>query len=356
MEKIVLYREKEEFGLIETVMKDFRKYRLKLYTFMVFVVFLTLIILLVIPNEYTATTRIMPYSESPTDKLSELASSLIPSELLSSVILSGSKSEGDYLKGLFVSNQVIDAVLERQYTNLRTSPDGDLYQLFDINNKQYARDELLSRVSINKNSKSGILSISALTNDPVLSSQIANECVTQIDNFKRELNVIAARENKRFYSERLEHFKVNLVKAKEQQAAFLLKNRNYFSATDPVLRQKVAEFKEQLYFYAKIVTGMKQLLIAAETQISRDTPSLKLIETAEIPLLKSGPPRSKYLIISLFGSFLFGFGLIILKNAYKWHFPDKTRKELSSSINIIRADINSVVRRLRINQKDKVLK
>lgn len=351
MDKIVLYKEKEQFGLLDTVMKDFRKYRLKLYTFMVLVVSLTVIILLLTPNEYTATARILPDSGTPADRLSQIASSFIPSEMLSSVLLSGSKSEGDYLKGLFVSNRVIDAVLEHQYTSLRTSPDGDLYQLFDINNKQYARDELLSCVSINKNIKSGILSISAVTNDPVLSSQIANECITQIDNFKRELNVTAARENKRFYSEQLEHFKLNLVEAKEEQAAFLVKNRNYFSATDPVLLQNVAEFEEQLYFYTKIVMGMKQLLIAAETQISRDTPSLKLIEAAEIPLLKSGPPRIKYLIVSLFGSFLFGFGLILMKNAYRWHFPVKTREELSSSLNIIRADINSVVKRLSIRQK-----
>ena len=356
MEKVTLHREKEEYKLFDTVMKDIRTNRKKIYLFMAVTTVVALAVLLLVPNTYRATAYIMPDSSSPTNRLAELASSVVPSGLLSSSLMPESNSESAKLKSLFTRNRVIDALLQNSYTDLEKLPNGDLYTLFKIENKQYARDNLLAHLTINENKKSGIISVSAETEDRILSSQLANQAVVELDNFKRELNIKDAKQNKTFYITQLERFKDDLRKVETEQAGFLAKNRNYLTSTDPTLRQKVAGYEKQILFYTKILYGMKQLLVAAETEINRDTPTLKVIESAEIPILKSGPARTKYLLYTIFASFLFAVGIIVTKNAYNWYFPDNSKKELETSVETIKEDLDIVVNRLRFRQNKKVVK
>ncbi|KAA3632191.1 MAG: hypothetical protein DWP97_11525 [Calditrichaeota bacterium] len=356
MEKVTLYREKEEYKLFDAVMKDFRIYRQKIYLFVTISVLAALLIVLLVPNRYQATAYIMPDSSSPSNRLAELASSIVPSGLLSSSLMPAANSEGEKMISLFSRNRVTDSILSKTYTELERFDNGNLYELFNIDNKQYARDNLLAHLTMSENKKNGIISVSAETEDRILSAKIANTAVAELDKFKSELNKKDATQNREFYSEQLSLFNDKLINIENKQSSFLAKNKNYLTATDPVLRQQVAEFEKQIIFYSKLVYSMKQLIIAAEIEMNRVTPTIKIIESAEIPIVKSGPPRTKYMLFTVIGSILFALGMIVAKNAYNWYFPDNTKNELRESVDTIKEDLDTVVSRFRFKEKDEVVK
>ena len=356
MSKIVLHRDQESFGFFDLVLQDVKKHRRKLYLLTMAVAVIALTVLILLPNEYTASIRFMPENSSPTDRLTALASSMLPSELLASTVGVSAKSEGNTLKELFKSRRVYDAVLRHQYTDLDVTPDVDLYVYFGITQPQYARDRLASALTFSENLKSGIITLSATTTDPELSRQVVTTAVNELDNFKQSLNRATASQNRQFYIEELNRSRQKLNDLKSEQITFLSRNRNYINASDPALVQQIQEYEARLLMQGKITAGLEQMLTSLDMEINRTTPLLKIIEPADKPLIKTGPPRTKYLLMALVGSLLFGLGMILLINAYGWYFPQQTRTEIEDSLKLVQSDVTGVVNRLRphILKKEKV--
>lgn len=356
MNKTVLHREPEQFSMLDAVITDFQKHRVKLYLLSLLIIGTTLVVLLLLPNQYRATAKFMPDNSTPTDKLAAVASSIVPSELLSSTVMNKVQTESGNIQSLLTSNSVLDALLETEFDNLTYYNNGKLEDILQQNNRQYAREKLKEILTTTENVKSGIIKVNATTNDKQLSASLANKAIVELDRFKQELNRKQALENKEFYTQQLKIAEEKLALLNKRQSDFLSSNRNYMTSSDPVLKQQVARYQTDILFQTKIVIGFKQMLESTEMELNRNTPTIKVIEDAEVPLLKAGPPRTKYMIISILGSIIFGFGLLFLNNAIRYYFPNKTRENLTQSVNLVRTDLNFVVNRIKQREERKVTK
>ncbi len=338
---------RESFGLLEICLADLRVFRRRLYLFTAFATAAALAILLLLPNKYTAAARFLPQDITPGNRLASLAASVMPSDLLSSSILPGMKSEGSKLRGLYQSNRFLDAVLKRKYESRKNNTSQTLYVLFEEPHKEYARVELQDRIKLDEDIKSTMMTLAATTNDPVLSANLANACFEELDKLKKEMEKESAAEELAFLSAQITKEEENLKQAENDQSEYLLKNRNYMTGDDPVLRQKVTEYEARVIYYSNVLVELNKLVTMAEMSLNRDVPRLTLVERADIPLLKSWPPRLRYLVMSLIGAILFGVGIVFLLNAYQWYFPSDTRKEFKDSVSVVRSDMAGLIDRLK---------
>lgn len=338
---------RESFEFLEQGMARLRVNRRKVYYFTAFATAATLVFLLFSSNEYTASTRFFAQNNTMQDRLSSLVSSIAPMGLSLASKLTSMKSEGATLRGLFTSNRFLDAVLKREYESGDNHTSQSLYELLNQPHKEYARMELQDRIYFNENIKSGMITLSVVTNDPLLTANLADACFEELDKIKREMEKQSIAEEIVFYTSQIKSAKENLKLTVDSQSEFLSKNRNYLIGDDPILRQKVAEHETSVLYHANVLVGLKKMATAAEFAFNRDISHLKLIEKADVPLLKSGPPRLMYLLMSIIGSFLFCVGVIFLINAYRWYFPANTRKEIQDTVTVVRSDVISILGRAK---------
>jgi len=197
MDKLIMRREAEgsssspgeSFEFLEQGMARFRVNRRRVYFITTFATAATLVSLLLSANEYTASTKFFPQSTKPQDRLSSLVSSMVPMGLSLSSSLSGMESEGATLHGLFTSNRFLDAVLKRKYERGDNDTSQSLYVLLNEPHKEYARLELQERITFAEDKNSGMITLGAVTNDPLLTANLANACFEELDNIKRRLYV-----------------------------------------------------------------------------------------------------------------------------------------------------------------------
>ncbi len=339
--------ERVEFGFLNLFLQNIKDSRRLIYSVTGVGTVIALIVLLLLPNQYTATVKIMPEASGSTTKLALMAGSLLPESVLSSAILSESGSEGDNLKALVKGSRVLDSVLNRNYTIDEAGTNMTLTGLWEIENIELARTHLLSKTRLNQNSKSGIFSISVETTDPSLSAQIANSFVNEVDQFKQEMDRGNAATSAEYLRGQIAEAEETLRVKEEEKTAFLNRNRNYLTSTDAALNSAVARLEREVVFYSGLVLRLRQLEATATMESERATPRLTVIEAAQPPLLKSGPARTMDLIMCMLASFLFPVGLIALKTSYGWYFPQATRSALSDSMTVVTGDVNRAINRVR---------
>jgi len=347
--KMVYTRQGEEvdFGFLNLFLDNLKQRRRSVYITAVIGTLMALVVLLLLPNQFTATVKIMPESGGGTDKLASMAGSLLPEGVLSSALLSKTGSEGDNLKALAKTNRVLDSVLLSEYVVDGLPDRCRLTELWEIENIELARQSLLSRVSFTENAKSGIFAVSAETTDPSLSATIANNLVGELDQFKQEIDRTSAATSSEYLLGQIAEAENSLTDAETARADFLARNKNYLTSSDPQLNAAVAQLDREVLFHSGMIMRLKQLEATAAMEAKRTTPRLTIIEAARPPLLKSGPPRTKYLLICLIASILFPVGIIMLATSYRWYFPQATRHVLADSVGMVTGDVHRVFNRVR---------
>lgn len=339
--------EETEFGLFELFLKNVKEKRRTIYISTVVGVLAALVVLLIIPNKYLAEVKIMPDKTGGANQLASIASSVLPQSILSSSILEESGSEGDNLNGLAHSNRVLDSVLTHEYRFGENNKIQNLIALWDCDNIELARRALLTRVGIGQNDKSGIISIGVETIDPTLSAQIANQFAHELDNFKQEIDHNKAVISGEYLSRQVEENEKVFAVHEKEKAEFLSRNRNYLSSSDPQLNIEVERLNRETTFFTAKLMRLRQLEATAQMEAERDTPRLTVIESAQPPLIKSGPPRTKYFILCLLAAIMLPVGLILLRTSYRWYFPLTTRDALTDSFAIVGGDVNRVFNRVK---------
>lgn len=343
-----------DFPLFDRFVSRLRQSRRFVYYCTIIGTIGALTVLLLMPNQYTAKTRILPDAgNEQVDRLASLASALLPEGALSAAAASQGGEAGSDVVQLVKSSRVLDSVLLREYDELEAGRACRLIDLWEAENIEYYRELLLEHTHFTQDPRSNVFTVAVETEDPSLSAQIANNLVAELDRFRGEIDRRRARERCEYLSARVAESESELDEIQLMRKSFLEKNRNYAASTDPELRLAVETFDQEVLFQKQLVFGLKQLRAAADMESRRETPRLTVIEKAEKPLIKSGPPRMKYLVAAMFASALLAIGLLMMQTAYYYYFPTSTRDELAESVSLIRSDVEGVVWRMKSRLKSR---
>jgi tyrosine-protein kinase Etk/Wzc len=199
-----LRREPREFNVFDLLIVLSRRKQIILRTTLAAAV-LAAIVALVLPNRYTATTKILPPQQSQS-----LAASMIgqlgalgPMAAMAQKDL-GLKNPNDLYVGMLRSRTAEDALIRRF----------DLLRVYRDKKMSDARQDLEDASRI-VSGKEGFVSISVEDKDPSRARQIANAYVEELRRLTQDLAVTEAGQRRLFFERQLELAKNNLADAEQ---------------------------------------------------------------------------------------------------------------------------------------------
>ena len=176
----------------------------------------SLLLALLIPKRFQATTQLMP-----PDSQSGGASALLAAAGRSGGGLAGiagdllaTKNSGALFVGILGSRTVQDRLIEQF----------DLRRVYGDSKMEDARIDLAQHTGISEDRKSGIISITVTDHDPQRAAALAGAYVKELDRLVAEVSTSAARRERIFLEERLTAVKLELNEAAKKFSEFASKN------------------------------------------------------------------------------------------------------------------------------------
>jgi tyrosine-protein kinase Etk/Wzc len=284
--------------------------RIILYTSIVIAV-TTFFILLIKPNQYQSSVRLIPPQQNTTlssQILDLLGASFTPGGGSSGMSMQGGiigllalKSPGDFYTGILSGDTMSDQIIKR--FNLRNYY-RSWYDFSDLKIEDI-RKELDYRVDIRPD-KDGLITIEVIDENPKLAADIANAYVEELDLFLQKMSVkeaedrlaflerersktstllAQAEENLRSYSE-----KANLVHINSQTKGIIEYIAQLRAAVDAkdvqikVMQQQATPLNYDIVMLETELQGLKEKLKATETQDPQNVRAGDvMIATSKIP-------------------------------------------------------------------------
>ncbi len=161
---------------------------------------------------------------------------------------------------------------------------------------QEAMDRLEGNMSAGASAKTGVVSVSVGTRWPVLSSQVLQRILEELNTFNLESRQNQASAEKRFSVARLSDAQSELRSAEERLQNFLQDNREW--RTSPRLSLEQDRLVREISTRQQVYTTIAQMYEQARMDEVRNTPLITIVEKPNIPL----KPESRHLLRnSVFG-------------------------------------------------------
>ena len=206
-----------------------------------------MLIAIIIPTRYAATTRLMP-PDPPAGQGMTLLAGLVGKMGANLASLGGDllgvSTSVDLFAGLLESRTVQNDLVAK--FNLRT--------VYGERHLVDARKELARRTDLSIDRKSGILTIQVTDHDPKRATAMAQEYVAQLNNVVTQLNTSSAHRERIFLEARLEQVKTDLESAEGDFGKFASKNA-------------AIDIKEQGKAMVEAAAVLEGQLIAAQTEL-----------------------------------------------------------------------------------------
>jgi uncharacterized protein involved in exopolysaccharide biosynthesis len=265
---------------------------------------------LIRPRQYTAKASFVPQSRAP-QTVSGIAAQFglaLPGQ-------KGDESPAFYIE-LLESRGVLRAAALTEYSaaQSRTGRRGpstlvDAYQKpgksvelrTDATIKRLERD-----VGSSMSNKSGMVTLTARSESPQLSQQIATRLLQLLNQFNLERRRSQAAEERRFAESRVAEVKGQLRAAEDRLQYFLQANRDY--ANSPSLRFQEQRLSADIDLLRQLYTTLTQAYEQAKIDEVRDTPVITVVELPEVPVR----PDSRGLLLRGLGGMVAGMLLGIV--------------------------------------------
>jgi LPS O-antigen subunit length determinant protein (WzzB/FepE family) len=193
-----------------------------------------------------------------------------------------------------------------------------------LSEKQYKLKKMIcSIVSLDYNIKEGYLTLTTRMPEALAAAQLAQKAQILLQRHITEFKIEKAKSNLDFIYERYIDAKTEFEKAQVSLAVVNDRNKNFTSGL-PHLEIDRIQTRYTIAF--AVFQDLAKQLEQAKIQVKKETPVFTTIEPVTVPLEKSGPNRSMILFIWLFLGGIFGIGIIFGKE-YIWNVR-KRWKEL----------------------------
>ena len=226
------------------------------------------IISLLLPIRYTASTSILPPqqgSSAGSSLMAQLGSLGSVASLAGGASL-GLKNPNDLQVAMLKSRTVEDAMVNRFH----------LMQLYDVPRQSDARKKFEKVVDIDSGSKDGLIRISITDSDPQRAAEMANGYVEEFKRLSAGLAVTEASQRRLFFEQQLSQAKENLANAEEDlkktgQKTGLIQLDSQTRATIELLanlRGQIAAKEVEISAMRSFATGENPDLQMAEQQLA----------------------------------------------------------------------------------------
>jgi len=209
-----------------------------------------------VPNSYTAITRLMPPDYGGNSGL-ELSLPALSDQGSGGVGIMGMASR---LLGMNTSGELLLGVIRSQSVEDRVIAKRGLMKVYGDKFIEDGRRDLETRTSLATDYKTGIITVSVTDRNPALAAQIANEYVTELNQALVEVNTSSAHRERVFLEQRLQEVKQQAEDDAKEFALFSSQN----AAVDIPEQAKSmvaagAELQSQLIVAQAELKGLQQI-------------------------------------------------------------------------------------------------
>lgn len=305
MEKIHLKKDTEEVAspFFQLVLMPLLRYKRMTYTVVSVSLTVTLIYCLLISNWYTSTATILPSGGGGLSSLSSLAVGSLAELGLGSMMQADENSSTLYpkiLKSRYISEKILQQKFNFQYEQNQYSI--TLYDYLKMENIDKAIEKLNRLVSINVDIQTGLIRLSVMTEYPEFSAAIVHAYLDALNEYNVTNRISKARANKDFIEKRLFEVNAELNTAETKLKEFQNKNRNYLASSDPELRQEHFRYQRDVTIKEAVMVELTKRYEMARVEAARDLPIVQVLDHGSVPIQKTKPKRSIYMLGALFGS------------------------------------------------------
>lgn len=193
-----------------------------------------------------------------------------------------------------------------------TKANGHIYTLTSKENKVI--NGINSNLSLNLNSKDGYITISYTSTEPKVAAEVVLKAQQLLQKYITEFKLEKVRSNLEFVERSYDEAKQNFETKQAELARFRDANKSLASAIARTQEEKLtSEYNLLLSVYTELAKQKEQAKIA----VTETTPILTVIEPVIIPTEKAAPRRSVIMIGLLFFGFIVSIGWILLTPHFK---------------------------------------
>lgn len=145
------------------------------------------------------------------------------------------------------------------------------------------------------------ISITVTDQDPLICATMADSVQARLQDFITEYRTKKAKVDLEFNQNLYAEAKERYNKARLEYAAYADANQDMVWATD---RIKLMDLENEMQLQYESYRTITQQLRAAEAKVQEDTPSFTTLQSATVPVKKSGPKRTKIVLVIVFLAFL----------------------------------------------------
>jgi capsule polysaccharide export protein KpsE/RkpR len=220
--------------------------RRSLYRVAAWALSISIIVVLLIPNQYESSVRIMP--PDPTSNAGSMLAALTgkgnPELMAMAGNLLGIKGSGALYVDLFRSRSVQDNIVDRL----------QLQSVYWAHYRQDARKKLDSRTVVSEDRKSGVITLAVADRSPERARQIAQAYVEELNRLLAQVSTSSARRERIFIEQRLISVKSDLEDSEKRFSAFASKNT-------------ALDIKEQTKAMVESAAVLQGQLVAAQSEL-----------------------------------------------------------------------------------------
>ncbi len=160
---------------------------------------------------------------------------------------------------------------------------------------------LEKKVLCEVDNKTLVITITVQDQDPLICATMADSVKGRLQSFITDYRTKKARVdlefNRKLYNEAKERYDA----ARERYAAYADANQELMYQT---ARTKLVNLENEMQLQFNAYNSIAQQLMASEAKVQEETPSFTTLQSATVPVKKSGPARTKIVLVLVFLAFL----------------------------------------------------
>lgn len=195
-------------------------------------------------------------------------------------------------------------------------PNDSLYNapIYLTEDEEAVRKIIDAHVSLETNDKDGYVSLSVIAREPLLAAQVGQKAQELLQQYITVFKIEKATAQFNFIEERFIENRHKFKNAQDVLAVFHDRNKNVTSAR---ARTQEAMLRSEYQLAFDVYSGLAQQMEQARIQVKEETPGFSIIKPVTVPLEKSKPKRAMILVIWIFLGGVIGIGWIFGKQFFK---------------------------------------
>lgn len=149
--------------------------------------------------------------------------------------------------------------------------------------------------------KTMVITINVTDQDPLIAATMADSVQQRLQNFITDYRTKKAKIDLEYSRKLFKEAKARYDKARQLYASFSDANQDIILES---VRTKLTDLENEMQLQFNNYNTIAQQLQLAEAKVQEETPAFTTLQSATVPVRKSGPARSKMVLIFLFLAFL----------------------------------------------------